>query len=111
VAALRADKYEVYLLDRQTRQWRKIAEGANGDDLAWAPDSRSVYASRPSGDQPEVIRISLSDGRTEPAVDLSDFSKLSGHIDTWFAVTPDNSILFLRIVSAHEIYALHYVAR
>ena len=89
VAALRADRHEVYLLDWRTGKWRKLADGANGNDLAWAPDSRSIYASRPSGDRPEVIRISLSDGKVEPAVDLSDFSKLAGRIDTWFAVTPD----------------------
>ena len=108
IAALRADAHQVFLLDRRTGNWRKIADGVNGNDLAWAPDSSAVYASKPGGDRPEVIRISLTGGNTKPAVDLTNFSKLSGRIDTWFAVTPDDSILFLHIVNGQEIYALHY---
>jgi Tol biopolymer transport system component len=107
IAALRTDLHEVWLQDCRTRIWRKLAD-ANGDNLAWAPDSKAIYASNPNGDRPEVIRISLKDGKVEPAVDLSDFSKLSGRIDTWFSVTPDNSILFLHIFSAHEIYSWRY---
>jgi Tol biopolymer transport system component len=111
IAALRADQHEVWLLDRRTGTWRKIADGANGNDLAWAPDSHAVYASHPNGARPDVIRISIDDGRVEPAVDLSDFSKLSGRIDTWFAVTPDDSILFDRILGGHEIWAFNYTTR
>lgn len=111
IAALRADKFQVLLLDRATGKWRKLADGVNGNDLAWALNSSAVYASKPDGDRPEVIRISLSGDKAEPAVDLTSFSKLVGRIDTWFAVTPDDSILFLHIVSGHEVYALHYAVR
>lgn len=111
IAALQADKFQVVLLDRQTGVWRKLADGVNGNDLAWAPDSKAVYASKPGGDRPEVIRISLRDGNEEPVVDLTNFSKLLGRIDTWFAVTPDNSILFLHVVSGDEVYAMRYAVR
>lgn len=108
IVALRPDKLQVFLLNRSTGKWRKLADGVNGNDLGWAPDSSAVYASKPDGDRPEVIRISLNDHKAEPAVDLTNFSKLAGRIDTWFAVTPDDSILFLHIVSGHDVYALHY---
>lgn len=108
IAALLSDKFQVFLLDRETGRWRKLADDVNGNDLAWAPDSRAVYASKPDGARPEVIRISLSNNKADPAVDLTNFSKLAGRIDTWFAVTPDDSILFLHIVNGHDIYALHY---
>jgi len=111
IAALRADRHEVWLRDLRSATWRKLADGANGNDLTWSPDSRTVYASRPNGDRPEVIRISVHNGKVEPVVDLSDFSKLSGRIDTWFAVTPDDSILFLRVVSGHDIFAYHYAEK
>ncbi len=111
IAALRSDLHKVFLFDCRSTKWRMLADGINGDDLAWAPDSSAVYASRPSGDRPEVVRIYLKDGHQEPAVDLSAFSKLSGRVDTWFAVTPDNSILFVHIASGNEIYALHYVVQ
>lgn len=111
IAALRADKHEVWLLDRQTGQWRKIADGVDGNDLAWSPDSRALYASRPNGGKAEVLRISLPTLSTMDAVDLSDFSKLPGRIDTWFAVTPDDSILFLRVSGGTEIFGFHYSER
>lgn len=111
IAALRADKFQVYLLDLRTQKWRKLADGVNGNDLAWAPKSDFIYASKPEGDRPQVIRISLRDGKAEPAVDLTSFSKLTGHVATWFSVTPDSSILFMHGEGSSDIYALHYVVR
>ena len=108
IAALREDRHQVFVLDRRTAEWRKIAEGVNGNDLAWSKDSRTIYASRPDGDRPEVLRISLNNGKSVAAVDLSAFSKLSGRVDTWFALTPNDSILFLRFVTRDEVYAMHY---
>ena len=108
VAALQADQHEVWILDWRSRAWRKLAGGVNGNDLAWSHDSRSIYASRPEGEQPELLRISVESGKADPVVDLSDFSKLNGRIDTWFAVTPDGSFIFRRIFAGHEVYALGY---
>jgi Tol biopolymer transport system component len=108
IAALRADKHEVWVLDRRSGSWRELAGGVNGNDLAWAPDSRAVYASSPDGERPELLRISVESGKTDPVVDLSDYSKLNGRMGTWFAVTPDDSFIFLRIVAGHEIYGLSY---
>jgi len=111
IAALRAASFQVFLLDRRIGQWRKLADGVNGNDLAWAPDSKAIYASKPGGDRPEVMRISLPGGKAEPAVDLTSFSKLTGHIETWFAVTPDDSILFLHVFYGADICALHYLEK
>jgi Tol biopolymer transport system component len=108
IAALRADKHEVWLLDRHSGVWRRLAAGVNGNDLAWGPDSQSVYASSPDGERPALLRIAIATGKAEPVVDLSDFSKLNGRIDTWFAVTPDDSFIFQRIIAGHEIYGLSY---
>jgi hypothetical protein len=44
-------------------------------------------------------------------VDLSEFSKLSGEISTWFGVTADDSILFLRISGGTEIFGFDYSER
>jgi dipeptidyl aminopeptidase/acylaminoacyl peptidase len=111
VAALRDDRHEVFLLDRHNGEWRKIAEGVNGNDLSWGKDSRTIYASRPGSQRPEVLRISVKDGKAVNAFDLSPFSKLSGRIDTWFAMAPDDSILFLRFTSSDEVYAMSYLER
>jgi dipeptidyl aminopeptidase/acylaminoacyl peptidase len=108
VAALYRERREVYVLDLATARWRKLAEGINGNDLSWSADSRTIYSSRPSGDKPEILRISLSDGKVVSAVDLSTFDKLAGNVDTWFGLAPDGSIIFMRLIDKTEIYALHY---
>jgi Tol biopolymer transport system component len=111
IGALRPDRHQVYLLDRQTGKWRKIADGVNGNDIAWSANSQTLYASRPNGKRPEVIQIGIRDGTVAPAVDLSDYGKLSGRIDTWFAIAPDDSILFLHVAGGHEIFKLNYLLR
>jgi hypothetical protein len=85
-----------------------MADGVNGNDLSWSADSRYIFASRPAGDQPEILRISLKDAQAETAVDLSSFAKLTGRIDTWFALAPDGSIILLRTLNANEIYSVAF---
>jgi hypothetical protein len=33
---------------------------------------------------------------------------MAGHIDTWFALTPDGSLLVKRWLNVSEIYSLNY---
>jgi len=111
IAALRPDKHQIFLFSRETRQWRKLADGINGNDLVWAPDSACVYASRSEEAKTGIVRISLKDGKLEPAVDLTEFSKLTGTINTWFTLAPNGSMIFLRILATDEIYAFDYSNR
>lgn len=111
MAALFMERRQVYLLDLATAKWRKLADEMNGNDLSWSADSRYVYASRASGEKPEILRISVNDGKVESAVDLSAFNNLAGHVDTWFALAPDGSVIFMRWLGQTEIYALHYQAK
>jgi Tol biopolymer transport system component len=108
IAALNPIGHEVLLFDEAKQQWRKVADGVNGNDLSWSADSQYLYASRPAGNQPEILRISVSDAKVETAVDLRSFTALSGQIDTWFALAPDDSLILLRTMSANEIYSLTY---
>src|SRR6266568_334856 len=108
LAALHPEKHEVQVFDLVAQRWRKLADGINGNDLSWSKDSRYIYAARPAGNQPEILRISLKDGKTETAVDLWTFTQLKGRIDQWFALAPDGSIIFSREMGANEIYSLPY---
>ena len=75
-----------------------MADGVNGNDLSWSADSQHLYASRPTGNQPEILRISVSDAKVETVIDLRSLTALSGQIDTWFALAPDESLIFLRTI-------------
>jgi Tol biopolymer transport system component len=108
IAALNPIGHEVLVFDEARQQWRKVADGVNGNDLSWSADSQYLYASRPAGNQPEILRISVSDAKVETAIDLRSFAALSGQIDTWFALAPDGSIIFSRELSANEIYSFTY---
>lgn len=111
VAALWPDHHSIEVFEVKTEQWRKLADGVTGNDLNWSADSRSLYASNPNGDRPNVIQVSLADGSVKPAVDLSAFKSMTGRIDTWFGVTPDESIIFIRWQAPNEIYALNFIER
>jgi Tol biopolymer transport system component len=108
IAALNAVSHEISVFDLKSERWRKLFNGVNGNDLAWSADSRYVYASRPTGNQPEILRIALKDSTSETAVDLRSFAALAGRIDTWFTLAPDGSIIFLREMGSNEVYSLAY---
>jgi Tol biopolymer transport system component len=106
IAALNPTSHEVLLFDLVAQRWQKLADGVNGDDLSWSADSRYLYASRPAGNQPEILRVSVKDAAVETVVDLRSFTALTGHIDTWFSLAPDGSIVFMREISSNEVYSL-----
>lgn len=111
IAALNPERHQVLVFDVATQRWRKLVNEVNGNDLSWSADSRYLYASRPTGDQPEIIRISLKDSRSETALDLRSFAALPGQISKWFALAPDGSVLFSREMEGKEIYSLTYVEK
>jgi hypothetical protein len=54
-------------------------------------------------------RSSKSQSTTAPlsAIDLSELTKLPGEVDSFsFAMSPDNSIILLRLIRGDEIYEL-----
>ena len=108
IAALHPIRHEVLMFAVANQRWRTLMDGVNGNDLSWSVDSRYLFASKLGGSQPEILRISYKDGKIERVVDLTDFAKLRGRIDTWFAVAPQGSIIFSRELGSNEIYALDY---
>ena len=111
IAALNPIGHDALVFEVATQRWRQLTDGVNGNDLSWSADSRHLFASKTGGSQPEILRISLKDGKVERVVDLSDFAKLRGRLDTWFAVAPQGSIIFSRELGSNEIYALSYEDR
>jgi hypothetical protein len=73
------------LFDFQTRQWTELAQGSMGW-LEWSKDRQYLQADDGSGTG-AVIRIRLSDLKTERVVDLKNFATV-GYYGCWFAVAP-----------------------
>ena len=111
IAALNPVGHEVMVFDVAAQLWRNLVDNVNGNDLSWSADSQYLYASRPAGNQPEILRISLKNSKAETAVDLRSFSALTGQIGKWFALAPDGSILFSREMAGNEIYSLSYAEK
>ncbi|HUV71271.1 MAG TPA: hypothetical protein VMW15_16555 [Terracidiphilus sp.] len=109
IAALIPVEHQVLVFDVAKQNWRKFAYGVNGNDLVWSSDSQFLYASRPSGDEPEILRISANGAKIETAIDIRSFTALSGRIETWFTLAPHSSIIFLREITGNEIYSLSYI--
>jgi len=107
IAALAPDRQEVMVFNVASQEWRKLSDGINGTDLSWSADSKYVYASKPLGRQPEIVRVPMNGGPTEEVVNLTSLSKLSGRIETWFTLAPDGSIILAHGVNSNEIYALN----
>jgi DNA-binding winged helix-turn-helix (wHTH) protein/Tol biopolymer transport system component len=95
---------KLMLYDLRTRRWSELIEGRGS--IAWSRNSRSVYVvlqhqSKP----PELIRISIPDGKVQRLLDLKDVT-LGGYWPGWISLLPDDSPLFMLDRSIEEIYRL-----
>jgi len=105
IPALSADSKRLLLFDFQTQKWTEVAKGTIGFP-DWSRDGRYLQANDSSGTG-IVIRIRLSDHKTERVVDLKNFS-LVGHYGSWFAVAPDDPPIMLRSAGTQDVYALDW---
>jgi eukaryotic-like serine/threonine-protein kinase len=105
IPALSTDSKRLLLFDFQTQQWRELAQGTMGW-LEWSKDGQYLQAYDDSGTG-AIIRIRLSDHKTERVVDLKNFVT-TGHYSQWFAVAPDDSPIMLRNAGTQDVYALDW---
>jgi Tol biopolymer transport system component len=105
IPALSVDSKRLLLFDFQTQQWKELAQGSMGW-LEWSKDGQYLQAADGSGTG-AVIRIRLSDHKTERVVDLKNFATV-GFYGNWFAVAPDGSPIMLRNAGTQDVYALDW---
>ena len=105
IPALSADSKRLLLFDFQTQKWTELAQGSMGW-LEWSKDGRYLQARDESGTG-AIIRIRLSDHKTERVVDLKNFAT-AGYYGAWFAVAPDDSPIMLRNAGTQDVYALDW---
>jgi eukaryotic-like serine/threonine-protein kinase len=105
IPALSPDGTRLVVFDFQTQKWTELAKGSMGW-LEWSKDGQYLQAQDASGTG-AVIRIRLSDHKTERVVDLKNFAPV-GYYGQWFALAPDDSPIMLRNAGTQDVYSLDW---
>lgn len=108
IAALVPATHELMLYDLQTRKWHLLSESVTGDTLNWSSDSKLVYADSPQGDKPLIESFRISNGKRTTVASLRDQQEISGQLDFWFGLFPDDSLMLNRTFRRTEIYRLEW---
>jgi serine/threonine protein kinase/Tol biopolymer transport system component len=105
VAALTSDVTKLLIFDFQTQKWTELAKGS----LGWpgfTKDGQYLYFGEGSGTG-SLMRIRMSDLHVERVVDMKNVVMV-GQYNTWFAPTPDGSVMLLRDAGTSDVYALDW---
>ncbi len=108
LAAITSDSRKLMLFDLSTRQWSdwlSTEDGTIGYPV-WARDSKSIYVERFLAAEPSMHKLKLGATRSERFLSWNDLHRFGGVWGVWSGVAPDGSVLTVRDVSSHEIYAL-----
>lgn len=102
-AGFEADRYRLLLYNRATEQRRDLVSDWTSSigEIAWSPDSQSLFATVQEQTHNVIYRIRIRDGKSEKILDR-------GHLQT-LRPTPDGSTLVFTKESADqpdEIYAV-----
>jgi Tol biopolymer transport system component len=103
LAALSFDNKKLVLFDFQTQKWTDwVSEPGAISWPTWSRDGQYIYYSSFSK-SPGYRRVKVGQTRSELFVDLKDLHQTSFG---WSGLTPNGAPLFVRDVSADEIYSL-----
>lgn len=108
LAALTSDFKTLMRFDFTTQKWSEWIRSEDGTVgyPVWARDSKSVYIERFFGSEPSMHTLKLGESQSQKFLLWNDLHRFAGMWGTWSGVTPDGSVLAVRDVSSHEIYAL-----
>ena len=108
IAALSADSKALMLFDLATQKWSKwVNETGSIGFLTWSPDGKYLYYDTTSTEHPAFRRAKVGQSGSELLLQLRDLNEYSDPlIGAWTGLAPDGSALFVRDLSAREIYAL-----
>lgn len=110
LAALTSSFNTLMRFDFTTQQWSEwlhTEDGTVGYPV-WARDSKSIYVERFYGSEPSLHKVKLGETKSERYLLWNDLHRFGGMWGTWSGIAPDGSVLAVRDVSSHEIYALDF---
>ena len=108
LAALSSDSKNLMRFDFTTHQWSlwlRAEDGTVGYPV-WARDSQSIYIERFYGSEPSLHHLKLGETHSTRFLSWNGLHRFAGVWGTWSGTAPDGSVLAVRDVSSHEIYAL-----
>jgi WD40 repeat protein len=106
LVGLSADETILFLFNFQSQKWTELAKGF----LSWpnfSKDSQYLYVLSAHGAS-AVLKIRLSDGKTERVADLKNFVYTGHFVDAWLSLAPDDSPLLFRDAGTSDVYALDW---
>jgi eukaryotic-like serine/threonine-protein kinase len=110
VAALSADSTKLMLFDMQNKDmekktWKQLAASRFGFEN-WSHDGKYLYAEDYSGQNDDLVRVSLATGKVERLLSLKEIPRGFDPWEFWVGLSPDDSPLLMRDRSTQEIYSL-----
>jgi serine/threonine protein kinase/Tol biopolymer transport system component len=105
ISAFSADSKTLLLFDSRTQKWAELANGSLSW-LNWSHDGQYVYVLDYRG-KVAVVRIRVSDHKTEQVVDLKNFAT-TGRYGGCLTLTPDDSPLLLRDTGTQDVYSVDW---
>jgi Tol biopolymer transport system component/predicted Ser/Thr protein kinase len=104
IAAIRSNSQNLMLFDRAKQKWTEVFQERNVSFPNWSKDGTYLYfLSWP--EKPAVIRIRVSDSKSERVADLKDF-RPTGYWEDWMGLDPEDAPLLLRDTGLQDVYAL-----
>ena len=85
--------------------WLHTDDGTIGFPV-WAKDGKSIYIERYLSAEPSMHQLKLGESQSKRFLSWDGLRRLNGVWGSWSGIAPDGSVLAVRDISSHEIYAL-----
>jgi serine/threonine protein kinase/Tol biopolymer transport system component len=98
----------LYSFDLRTQKWSELAKGPIYNWMV-SPDFRYLYYVKEIPDNPEALRIRLSDRKVQAVASLKGVRRVLDQPtwgQSWLGIASDGSVLLTRDIGTQEIYAL-----
>ena len=104
IAALTADSATLMLYDLAKQSWSKWITSTDGNVSfpSWSKDSRHIFYAT----HMEYRKIAVGETTSQFVTNFKDLRLFATRWGTWSGLAPDDSPLFVRDISEHEIYEL-----
>ena len=97
------------LYDFKNHKWRQLGDSLEPGGygfMAWSRDSAYVYFDRAVSSDNGYFRLRISDSKLDRLFGLERIHRFPTFAGSWTGLGPGDTPLFVRDMSAQEIYAL-----